>query len=527
MAMQDISISIGEPVQVEDTVVYGETIDPQVRVQEEEDETYSFGVPKIKVLRKFQNWCVLQLSRGTETRTLLQWISNNGSDCFDFPELVYSSDSEMDEGEDEPSLKRERTRVIDPVLANPHYSAYAQSLVLVARKPCFLKLLVDLRITVHCLVKGYHRPNSELQCRSSIGGKECRTKATCLEVVPSTTAGYISLLAAHNEQKKSPWIAPRQFRRHLQAGGWPILGNAKEAYTFRGEPLCLSTVRLEFLALGIETKQCVCIPPASKLRALLEREERFWREKRGQEELRVELFGNDIPKPPEYVSERANFDGLEFRVTPAVMIPRQGSEALVQLAVAFYDKQDIYAPRPVVLDLGIGCGSLLISVLHRLRHRNAIGVGIDVSKEALELAEYNIAALGLKQSAKTVRGPFAKIHALLHEPFNVVVCNPPYHTRGGRNIFDAATVTYEPDRALFVDASNALVHYRDVLNGLIEGKLVTRGAFLVFEVFRDNVEAVAKLMAKAGIQNIQVGTDSLDCIRTIEGTFPGVLQRDF
>jgi release factor glutamine methyltransferase len=326
-------------------------------------------------------------------------------------------------------------------------------------------------------------------------------------------------MVAHNDQNKSSYIAPRQFRRHLKAGGWPVLGNAKDAYSFRGESLCLSMIRLDFLASGIETKQCLCIPPASKLRTILEREERFWRERRRQEEVRVELFGQAVPRPPAYVSEKSTFGGLEFRVTPSVMIPRRGSETLVERAVDFYEMKDMSAPRPLVLDLGTGCGSLLIAVLNRLRHRNAIGVGIDVSREALELADYNIAALGLNQSARTLQGRFSDIYLLKHEPFNLVVCNPPYHTRGGRKILDAATVAYEPDRALFVEKEDALVHYRDVLSGLHVGKLLVPGGLLVFEVFGDNVKAVSELMVAMNMGNIEVGTDSRDCIRTIEGTF--------
>jgi release factor glutamine methyltransferase len=203
------------------------------------------------------------------------------------------------------------------------------------------------------------------------------------------------------------------------------------------------------------------------------------------------------------------------------MIPRKGSEALVNQAVSFFEKKGPLAPKPVVLDLGTGCGSLLISVLHQLRHRNAIGVGLDVSREVLAVADYNIAALGLKQSAQTVQGRFADIHTLDHqELFNLVVCNPPYHTRGGRKVLDAATLTHEPDIALFVNKNDTLVHYRDVLNGLIRGSLVATGAILIFQVFRDNSKAVAGLMELAGLINIQIGIDSRRCVRTVEGIFP-------
>jgi hypothetical protein len=173
MAMQDVSITVSDPDQ--DYLVQEDPMDVELVHNEDDEVIYSFGVPKIKVLKKYQDWCVLLLSRGTGPRALLQWVSENENKCFDFPELVYSSGSEVD-GE-EPSGKHERTREINPVLVNPHYSAYAQSLVLVARTPCFLKFLVHLRITVHCLVKGRHKPGTEIQLKSIVEGKECNTRA--------------------------------------------------------------------------------------------------------------------------------------------------------------------------------------------------------------------------------------------------------------------------------------------------------------------------------------------------------------
>jgi release factor glutamine methyltransferase len=457
------------------------------------------------------------------------WIAEHENDCFEAASCSTlndgsDSENEADEG-DENLPPRKRKRIRSAILAHHHYSSYAQSLVLVARKQSVLKRLSDLTLTVHCLVKGYHKPRTGICCDSITDGIFCSTRATSLDVVPSVTAGHISLLVAHNDQgKDNTWIAPRQFRRHLDAGGWPILGNAKDAYAFRGESLCLSVVTLEFSARGVPKKQCISIPPAPKLRILLEREERLWRERRGQEALRVQLF-LDIPKPPEYVSEKATFDGLEFRVTPAVMIPRKATEALVERAVAMYE--EFHCSKrftiPTVLDLGTGSGCVLVSILHRME--DAYGVGVDASSEALEVADYNIAALGVAKSAHTVQFQFKDLHLLGPEEvetFNLVVCNPPYHTRGsGQAIMDAANLAHEPDMALFVDTDeDYLENYRTIVQGLLRGNLVPKGGVMIFEVCRDNAEAVKKLMIEAGLEQVNIGEDSSGCIRTVDGIFP-------
>ena len=61
-----------------------------------------------------------------------------------------------------------------------------------------------------------------------------------------------------------------QFQRHFKRASLPVLSNAKDAVPFCGEPLCMSMVRLEFLALGTTNEQCICAPPDPKLRQILD-----------------------------------------------------------------------------------------------------------------------------------------------------------------------------------------------------------------------------------------------------------------
>ena len=501
---------------------------------DEESFVSNAGGPSIRIRARYRDWCVLQLSRGTGPRALELWLQEHQKDCFLFysgnssktNQSQGSSDDEFNDGTDDMARrKRQRTEKANkPVLANPHYAAYAQSLVLCTRKSSFINELKELTVTVHCLVKGYHEPRSGQYLFGKFDGKLSGIRTTCLATTPSNTAGYVSLLVAQNEHQGDTCavrIAPRQFRRHLKAKGWPVLGNAKDACPFRGESLCMSVVRLEFISTGIDQRQTICIPPNPRLRTLLEREERFWRQRRGQEDIRVELFSGEIPKPQEYIAERAVFDGLEFRVTPAVMIPRKGSQTIVERAVALWEKFGPAKDFPMVFDLGTGCGCLLVAILNRLRDKQAYGVGLDASREVLEVADYNIAALGVSESAHTIQGKFSGISELeLDKRFNLVVCNPPYRTRGGRKVLDAGAIAYEPESALFVDHQDRIVHYRDILNGLVKGKLVAPGAIIVFEVYGDFVESVFQLMTDAGLKHIQICTDDRGCVRTIEGCFP-------
>ena len=494
--------------------------------QVNESSFFSFSLPKnpIEVVKRYKDWCVLSVARGNGPRAVEKWIAVHEALCFEQPILAYggreTNSTKGDPDEDEPGLKNGvQEPSIVPVLANPHNAACARALLLVARDPALLKDLTHLRITVHCLVKGHHRPGTEIQLSNIMDRRRCRTTATCLEVVPSNSVGYISLLAAYNNVDGSTFIGPRQFRQHLQAGGWPVLGASRDCYAFRGEKMCLSVVGLEFEAKGIENRQSVTIPPVPKLRRILEKEERFWRQRQGVDDVRVELFGSELPKPVEYLEEKAMFDGLEFRVTPEVMIPRKGSEALIEIVDAFFRKKECPPQNPLVLDLGTGCGSLLLAILKRLNYLNACGVALDASGEALQLCDYNIAALGMNERAKSIQGRFENLHLFKHDPFDAVVCNPPYMTKGGRRNMDATAIAFEPERALYVDRETPNVHYENILYGLVRGELLVDGALVVFEVCKENAEAIMHLMTGNGITEVKIGRDWKKCIRTVEGVY--------
>mmetsp|Transcript_93242 Transcript_93242/g.269300 ORF Transcript_93242/g.269300 Transcript_93242/m.269300 type:complete len:515 (+) Transcript_93242:395-1939(+) len=499
---EDISVVVNPP----DEVMTAAEIDLSFAYKADaDDDSFSFSLTNrpIEVVKRYENWCVLSVARGNGPRAVEEWIANNESSCF-----------ESKRGDLQESSTPETNL---PAIANPHNAAVAHSLLLVARNQSFLQELQDIRVTVHCLVKGYFAPGTEIKLVNSMEGRLCQTNAVCLEVVPSNSAGHVSLLAAHN---KGQFIAPRQFRRHLQSGGWPVLGASRDCLPFRGEKMCLSVVGLEFQAKGIEKRQYIYQPAVPKLRRILAKEERFWKEKQGVDEVRKELFSSEVPRPAEYVNEKAAFDGLELRVTPDVMIPRKGSEALVEIVDQFYSSKDCTEKSPLILDLGTGSGNLLLAILKRLCHLNAVGVGVDASRDALNLCDYNIAALGLNDRAKTIQGKFQDIGHLKHAPFDVVVCNPPYiSNRGQKRNLDAATSIYEPEKALYVDREERNIHYEHIVEGIVKGNLLVPGALLVFEVCRENANAVEGLLTANGFHGVTVGRDWKRCIRTVHGYY--------
>ena len=125
-------------------------------------------------------------------------------------------------------------------------------------------------------------------------------------------------------------------------------------------------------------------------------------------------------EPVAYILGAQEFYGLAFRVTRDVLIPRGDSEVLVEAAL----KARPAAHR--VLDCGTGSGALLLAVLAHLP--GAMGVGIDRSPAALDVAAGNAARLGLETRARMLHADWDEQGwtSALGGPFDLILANPPY-----------------------------------------------------------------------------------------------------
>jgi release factor glutamine methyltransferase len=190
------------------------------------------------------------------------------------------------------------------------------------------------------------------------------------------------------------------------------------------------------------------------------------------------------------------FWSLRFAVSPATLIPRADSEALVEAALeAFPDRR---APLRV-LDLGTGTGCLLLAVLSE--YPNATGLGLDLNPAAAALAAGNARALGLAGRAGFLAADWA---APLAGRFDLVLSNPPY--------IEAATIPglmpevagHEP-RAALDGGADGLVAYRAVLADL--PRLLRPGGRAVLELGAGQGPAVAALACQAGLETAALRPD--------------------
>jgi len=191
-------------------------------------------------------------------------------------------------------------------------------------------------------------------------------------------------------------------------------------------------------------------------------------------------------EPVAYIVERQEFHGHALRVSPAVLIPRGDSEALVEAALAARPE----ARR--VLDCGTGSGALLLAVLAALP--GARGVGIDRSAAALAVAAGNAAALGLAgRSAFVQRDWTGPDWTVGLGPCDLLLANPPYVETGAD--LAPSVRAHEPAGALFAGA-DGLDDYRVLIPAL--PRLLAPGGAALLEIGMTQAEAVCGLAAIGG-----------------------------
>ena len=217
----------------------------------------------------------------------------------------------------------------------------------------------------------------------------------------------------------------------------------------------------------------------------------------------IELRSRHIPL--QHIMGYQEFMGLRFKVTPDVLIPRQDTETLVEEVLKnLHDGMRI-------LDLCTGSGCILLSLL---RYSNdCVGVGADLSKKALAVAEENAGALELM--AEFVQGD-------LFEPvtgkFEIIVSNPPYIPSNVIPTLMEEVREHDPLMALD-GKEDGLYFYREIIGQASE--YLYPGGMLFLEIGCEQAEAVTELMKNAGYRDVTVCKDLAGHDRVVSGRYGG------
>lgn len=223
---------------------------------------------------------------------------------------------------------------------------------------------------------------------------------------------------------------------------------------------------------------------------------------RGQEEVEAVKMAEiepDIEKlfrgcPVQYVLGETEFYGLPFKVNPAVLIPRQETEELVQMVVEQHKGKKLK-----IWDVGTGSGCIAVTLAKMLPDAQVFAT--DISEEALQLARRNAefnrveVTFALHDMRDGEHLPFDSMR------FDVIVSNPPYIPASDRVTMHRNVTDYEPSLALFVPDDDKLWCY-SALACLAQSTLNPDGCLYV-ETYHDFHNELAEMFHQQGFADIQ------------------------
>lgn len=158
-------------------------------------------------------------------------------------------------------------------------------------------------------------------------------------------------------------------------------------------------------------------------------------------------------EPLQYIEGKAPFCGMEFIVTPAVLIPRPETAELVEWITTEHATQS-----PRILDLGTGSGCIAISLSQQMPQ--ATVEACDISTEALEVAQTNNHENGT--SVTFFHHDILSLDSPLPHSYDILVSNPPYIKQSEATDMENHVTQWEPHTALFVPDDDALRFYRSI-----------------------------------------------------------------
>ncbi len=204
--------------------------------------------------------------------------------------------------------------------------------------------------------------------------------------------------------------------------------------------------------------------------------------------------------PLQHLTGSCEFMGIDFEVSDKVLIPRQDSECLVEEAMRYVsDGSDI-------LDLCTGTGCLLLSLMHY--KNNCRGVGVDISEDALSVAQRNadklIAGNGLNGGKVSFAAGDLYDALSADAKFDVIISNPPYIRSDVIPTLMPEVADHEPLIALD-GGQDGLAFYRRIAAGA--SAHLIKGGMIFFEIGYDQAEPVSAILADTGFTNIKTVKD--------------------
>ena len=190
-------------------------------------------------------------------------------------------------------------------------------------------------------------------------------------------------------------------------------------------------------------------------------------------------------KPIAQIIKKKDFWKYEFIVNNNVLIPRPDTEILIEQALKLVKNKD----KLQILDIGIGSGCILMSILKE--KKNFIGTGIDISNKSLQISKVNGQKLRINNRLRLFKSNIDNFNT---GKYDLIVSNPPYIKKNSLKCLEK-DIGFEPKQALD-GGLDGLSEIRKVVNKSSE--LIKRSGHFIIEIGFDQKNKVKKILRDKG-----------------------------
>lgn len=204
--------------------------------------------------------------------------------------------------------------------------------------------------------------------------------------------------------------------------------------------------------------------------------------------------------PLQYAIGKWNFYGLDLLVDKRALIPRYETEILVDLII------NDNSNNKKILDIGTGSGAISLALSKNLKDSKIIGV--DISKNAIDLANEN----KIKLNINNVEFKESDIFSNIDEKFDIIVSNPPYINKEDFEKLDKK-LYYEPQNALY-GGEDGLYFYKKIIKNA--KNFLNKNGKIYLEIGYDQKDSISDLLEEYGYKQIKSYKDFNDFDRIIK-----------
>ena len=217
-------------------------------------------------------------------------------------------------------------------------------------------------------------------------------------------------------------------------------------------------------------------------------------------------------EPLPYILGQWDFYGISLEVTPDVLIPRDDTMAVTELAIG--KLREMEAPQRV-LDLCTGSGCIGLAIAHQIE--TARVTLADLSQPALRIARKNIADLKMIGRVNALQADVREPAPKFWGQFDLIVSNPPYVTTQEMAKLDVSVWAYEPHLAL-EGGADGLDFYRAILKNF--DAALRPGGTICFEFGFGQETALTELLQAAGYEDVTLRKDLRGVVRAVSAKKP-------